>query len=252
MGRRQEQRKLNLKRKKLEVRAKTRFKSRARAIRTVVVDSLLTYINLGTLPAKDFKPFRAGYAKDIDQLAVATIRVSKKHATSKFKKALGTAKTKALPTAKALALDYMDKQVKTNILNGIVKQQRLALTKILKEGLKAGKGVEDIAEAINTKMPKVELRRATTIARTETGKALNWGQERIGKEIGKSVGRDMYKIWTTSGGERTREDHAAVDGVKRRIDETFNVGGEALSRPGEGSPSQSINCRCTIVQTLRS
>ena len=111
MGRRQEQRKLNSKRKKLEVRAKTRFKSRARAIRTVVVDSLLTYINLGTLPAKDFKPFRAGYAKDIDKLAVATIRVSKKHATSKFKKALGP-KTKALPTAKALALDYVDEQVK--------------------------------------------------------------------------------------------------------------------------------------------
>ena len=41
-----------------------------------------------------------------------------------------------------------------------------------------------------------------------------------------------------------RDDHANADGQLRRLDDAFDVGGEQLMKPGDGSAKQSVNCRC--------
>lgn len=45
---------------------------------------------------------------------------------------------------------------------------------------------------------------------------------------------------------RTRESHAEADGQIVGINEQFEVGGELLDFPGDGSPENTYNCRCAI------
>jgi hypothetical protein len=52
------------------------------------------------------------------------------------------------------------------------------------------------------------------------------------------------KQWNATSGGRTRDDHANSNGQRRRLDDTFDVGGEQLMKPGDGSARQSVNCRC--------
>ena len=57
-----------------------------------------------------------------------------------------------------------------------------------------------------------------------------------------------WKEWLTARDEKVREAHWAADGQIVRINEPFEVGGEALMWPGDlnGSPGNIINCRCTV------
>ena len=52
------------------------------------------------------------------------------------------------------------------------------------------------------------------------------------------------KQWNATSGGRTRDDHANANGQRRRLDDAFDVGGEQLMKPGDGSAKQSVNCRC--------
>lgn len=56
------------------------------------------------------------------------------------------------------------------------------------------------------------------------------------------------KIWATQGDELVRPDHEDADGQEVGINETFTVGGEDLTGPGDpnGSDAQTINCRCWV------
>jgi hypothetical protein len=57
---------------------------------------------------------------------------------------------------------------------------------------------------------------------------------------------DATKTWSAVGDEKTRPDHMDADGQQVGINDTFQVGGEALLYPGdpEGSDEQTMNCRC--------
>jgi len=84
--------------------------------------------------------------------------------------------------------------------------------------------------------------RATTIARTETTGAMNFGSYATYKTEG--VGK---KEWVATMDDRTRDDHIDADGQVVGIDDPFDVGGDQLMYPGDpgGDPGEVVNCRCT-------
>lgn len=94
---------------------------------------------------------------------------------------------------------------------------------------------------IEDRYDQIETGRAETIARTEVHNA---NMEATLESLNQAGVRE--KIWTAVIDDSTRQDHTAADGQRRQINEPFLVGGERIQRPGEGSPEQSINCRCVI------
>ncbi|MBL7684882.1 MAG: hypothetical protein JNK65_02475, partial [Deltaproteobacteria bacterium] len=58
---------------------------------------------------------------------------------------------------------------------------------------------------------------------------------------------ELTREWITAHDERVRSAHREADGQKRGLKENFIVGGESLLVPGEGSASNSINCRCSVI-----
>lgn len=86
--------------------------------------------------------------------------------------------------------------------------------------------------------------RAERIARTETTGAANAGAQSSAQAAGMGV-----KVWQATGGPRTRETHLAASGQCVALDDTFLVGGEQLSIPGDpaGSPAETVNCRCAML-----
>lgn len=56
------------------------------------------------------------------------------------------------------------------------------------------------------------------------------------------------KTWNSMEDDRVRPDHEEADGQEVAINETFQVGGEDMTGPGDPSASdeQTINCRCFL------
>lgn len=116
-------------------------------------------------------------------------------------------------------------------------------------GRREGMAQSEISKMINGKAASIGRARGAVIARTESHSAGNFGAISAAKDSG----LPMQKEWISAQGERTREDHAAVDGQIRALDAPFDVGGEKLMYPGDmaGSAHNVINCRCAqgyIVQ----
>jgi len=92
--------------------------------------------------------------------------------------------------------------------------------------------------------------RSETIARTETGQAVNYGKYWDARETGKRLQMELRKTWVaTIGDTRTRDSHRAANGKTVDIDEMFPVGDSYLRHPGDsnGPAGEVINCRCTIT-----
>lgn len=93
--------------------------------------------------------------------------------------------------------------------------------------------------------------RAKTIVRTEANAAANLANEKTAYDMyGKE---NLVKWWLTSQDERTRDAHTIAGSIYTQskpipASELFNVGGEYLMRPSEGSIAENnINCRCTAI-----
>ena len=119
-------------------------------------------------------------------------------------------------------------------------QVRAAVARGTAEGL----SVSQIAADLRARAPSLSLARAVVIARTETHSASMWSQV----EAIKDTGLELRKQWIAAKDERTRVDHASMDGETVNMDQAFNVGGEELMFPGDpsGSPENIINCRCVM------
>lgn len=96
--------------------------------------------------------------------------------------------------------------------------------------------------------------RREMIARTETMRATNYGGYKILSETG--TGR---KEWLATSDARTRPSHmsawADYSGDKAiPMNQPFNVNGSHLMYPGDpkGDPSETINCRCTLIPYIDS
>ena len=91
--------------------------------------------------------------------------------------------------------------------------------------------------------------RARTIARTEIGRARN-----AGRVEGMRLAGFTHHKWSSYSDIHSRRGHAKMNGQIRLIGEPFDnpETGEELEFPGDPSakPSETINCRCTVVPTI--
>lgn len=87
--------------------------------------------------------------------------------------------------------------------------------------------------------------RTNAIARTETMRSLNAGNAALYSDWGVA-----QHEWLATLDAATRPAHAAAHGQIVDVGKPFTVGGEQVMQPGDGSPENSINCRCTTIPVI--
>lgn len=122
---------------------------------------------------------------------------------------------------------------------------RLAVRSAVNDGLIRGKSYENMARdlrgAINT-----TYKRALVITRTEGGFAQSAGQM-AAFDTAAAQGVEGEITWIATLDDKTRGDHAAMDGMPRRDDGLFHLpGGDQGHFPHDEmlSAGNRINCRC--------
>lgn len=132
--------------------------------------------------------------------------------------------------------------------DGIIDTTRNALIDdLIMAGYEEGLGIPELAKLIEGKYAQWGIARATTIARTETGRVANAATFNGLRDVGIT-----RKEWLATNDLRTRPDHAKANHQIQDIDSPFIVGGEKLMYPNDqnASPEQTINCRCTLVPVM--
>ena len=151
---------------------------------------------------------------------------------------------------------YMNNYAQTTAgerITSITEETKRIILKFIRaqidEGVNEGYGTDVIARNIQKTLLEqgVEIARwrAKRIARTEVVGASNVGA----MEGARSLGQQMTKMWIATRDARTRDMHAAAEGLTVALDDRFDVGGEMLDCPGDpsGSPENVINCRCAVA-----
>lgn len=122
------------------------------------------------------------------------------------------------------------------------------LRKGLGEGLDNGEDLGAIGDRVAGVFKEARSVRTETIARTEVGKALNFGRYTEMKRQG-----IKQKVWVSIL-SNTRDAHGnnGANGQVRDIDESFSVGGQLLRYPQDpnGSAKNTINCQCNASPVL--
>lgn len=117
--------------------------------------------------------------------------------------------------------------------------------RIIDQGHRDLMSVKQVAKAIE-ETGLADLRRATTIARTELVSASNTATYHGTMAIAEPG--DM-KVWAATSDERTRETHRDADGQRVPFDEPFSVGSSKLMHPGDRKSGAALKelvaCRCS-------
>ena len=102
-----------------------------------------------------------------------------------------------------------------------------------------------VADELNKIKGIANIRRALTIARTETHSAFN-ASNQFAVERSELA---TEKEWMSALDERTRESHVTANGQRVPLKADFIVNGEPLQYPGDpnGSAANIINCRCIVL-----
>ena len=163
--------------------------------------------------------------------------------------------------ADQLGFSVLDNTAVKNILTGEVnpftklsisagKDKAAIMRKLQSEMTTAilkGESIPKIAKRLKT-VAESYLGDTVRIARTETTRIENSARQSVGDE-GVKKGFNMWKRWSATGDERTRDEHLAADGQEVPSNEPFTVGGEQMMYPGDISLGASgwntINCRCS-------
>ena len=127
--------------------------------------------------------------------------------------------------------------------------------RVLREGLSEGWSIDKMATQLREYYAeggfRYARRRSETIARTESGNALNGARKdsvsRLQKELGPRV--PMKQAWLSVLGNTTRAAHADLDGVPENEKGMWNLAGIEVPWPGHISlpPEQRINCQCSLT-----
>lgn len=128
-------------------------------------------------------------------------------------------------------LEYGKRMITANVTSGILQ----------------GKSINGIAASLIKDVPNMNRTSAVRAARTACTEAENAGRQAAAEEL-EEMGVIMGKRWVATPDARTRPEHAHADGQIVPCDEPFEVGGEKLMFPGDGSLGASgwnrYNCRC--------
>jgi SPP1 gp7 family putative phage head morphogenesis protein len=139
------------------------------------------------------------------------------------------------------------KEFATERLKGINATTQDALRRELVDGFRKGENYREIAARVKATMG-TNTTRAEKIARTEVMRSSNFSSF----EAYKQSGVIESKQWvSTVSDARTRDEHAALNGVSVGIDEDFEIDGSTTAYPGDfGDPALDINCRCTVAPVV--
>ena len=114
-----------------------------------------------------------------------------------------------------------------------------------------GLGVAAVADQIFESMkPAFTRNRSAVIARTETHNAASFANHEIAKSMNLP---NLQKQWVAVSDDRTRSNHAIMNGTRIPMDEDFDVpstfGTRQMSRPSDprGGAENVINCRCVLM-----
>lgn len=169
-------------------------------------------------------------------------------------------------TAKQLGFSLIDKTAIKKILTGEENPfdqisslyDKTAIRNRMKgelmTGLLKGESIAKIADRLKNVSQK-SLRDSVYMARTAVTRVQNSAKIDVGKE-GERLGFTMWKRWIATEDSRVREDHAKMDGVEVPQNAPFVLpDGSKVMFPGDVSlgadPSQTINCRCTVVEFIK-
>ena len=118
-------------------------------------------------------------------------------------------------------------------------------------GIAAGLMYEEIARNIQFRT-NAPISRAKTIVRTE-GHRIQEASAEDARQVAKSKGADVVKMWDATLDGKTRPTHRRLDGQIRETDEYFELGSKKAMHPGEfGDPAEDCNCRCKALTRSRS
>lgn len=145
--------------------------------------------------------------------------------------------------------------VRQMILESGTKIAQTTMEKVLELVAQAeaeGWTVEELTQAIWSKLREFAPGRSRLIARTEMTKLENWGQ----LEGYREAEFVEFKGWLSAFTEDTREEHIQADQTYREntipLSQPFEVMGELLQYPGDpaGSPGNVCNCLCTTFPEI--
>ena len=113
------------------------------------------------------------------------------------------------------------------------------INQIITTGYTSGKGINVVAQMLQTRFNQLETWEAKRIARTEIHNAHNNAVMKTYETLNVE-----YTQWIAADDDRTRESHVEVDREIIRIGDTYSNG---LQYPGDtsGPIEEWINCRCS-------
>ena len=106
-------------------------------------------------------------------------------------------------------------------------------------------GANEKARILRKRFNKYSQYQAMRVVRTESLRAANFGIEQSALRV--YAGRQLKKQWVTFFDNKTRDWHADAHNQTVDFEKSFEVGGELMQRPGEGSARNVVNCRCSMV-----
>lgn len=198
---------------------------------------------------------------DIDEMAVEPMEELKAAADLLWEESMMAGlETIGLEIGEALDIDLLSLpeardflQMKRLKIGGLEETQSRLLKKELIEGMQNNETLEQIAARFRGKFGTA-ANRATTIARTETFGALNFGRKETIRKT-----KYMTVQWFTSKDEKVRRkpyNHSAMHGRSKTVNEKWRVEGSLvpIRFPADpmGEPGNIINCRCIEMVVLES
>lgn len=123
---------------------------------------------------------------------------------------------------------------------------------LVRKAIASGKPLSatDVDRITNRYAERALAHRATVISRTESLNALRAGRsEGVRQAVQQGAADGVRKRWSSSGDKRVRDDHRAMDGQERDLDQPYDLpDGSRMMTPGDsslGAPaSQVALCRC--------
>ena len=153
-------------------------------------------------------------------------------------------------------LTYFARYLLNEAVLPISETTRLQILSVLNYGMRQGWGVDKIAAELES--PDFTLWRARLIVRTESNKAMNYGQR-----LGESKSEwESEKTWIAANDHRTRHSHRVVDDITIDFKDRYHVpiyksvgkiqmqlGVDLMAGPGDvhASAGNVCNCRCTLA-----
>ena len=125
------------------------------------------------------------------------------------------------------------------LIRSVSETTRDAVRRALRDGLAAGESIPDMARRI-ADAAAFSQERATLVARTESTAMTNLTQREQLEAYARRSGRKITKTWMTARDARVRDEHRALEGETRGIDEAFSNG---EMQPG------APRCRCSLYYT---